>query len=165
MLPSPFKAGDKAGYYKTEELLDNEAIFKMANYLARQQLKKGRAISSPSDCFAALQTLLQTLEHEVFGLVYLDQQHCIINHEILFRGTINQASVYPRELIKSALSHNAAAVILFHNHPSGCTKPSNADDQLTEQIKTAFEHIEIRVVDHVIVGHSDLFSYAQSGKI
>lgn len=165
MLPKPFMAGDKAGEYTTETVLDAQAIFKMANYLARQQLKKGRAIGSPSDCFDALQALLQTYEHEVFGLIYLDQQHRIITHEILFRGTINQASVYPRELIKSALSHNAAAVILFHNHPSGKTEPSNADDLLTQQIKTAFEHIEIRILDHVIIGHSGHYSYAQSGKL
>ena len=165
MLPSPFKAGDKAGYYETDEVLDTQAIFKMANYLARQKLKKGRAIGSPSDCFDALQTLLQSLEHEVFGLVYLDQQHCIINHEILFRGTINQASVYPREIVKQVLSHNAAAVILFHNHPSGCNEPSAADEQLTKQIKDVCELIDIRVLDHIIVSNSGHYSFAKSGNL
>lgn len=165
MLPKPFIAGDKAGEYKTNQVLDTKAIFKMANYLARQKLKKGRAISSPDDCFDALQTLLQNHEHDIFGLIYLDQQHRIINHEILFRGTVNEAKIYTRELIKSALSHNAAAVILFHNHPSGCNKPSLADDNLTKQIKSAFEHIEIRILDHVILSQNDHYSYSNNGKL
>ncbi|MBN2865014.1 MAG: DNA repair protein RadC [Thiotrichales bacterium] len=165
MLPSPFKASDTKGNYLVNETLTEEAIFKMANYLAKQRLKKGRSVSSPDTCVSYLQTQLQTLEREVFGVIFLDQQHRIITQETLFYGTINQASVYPREIVKSALNHNAAAVILFHNHPSGATDPSPADDQLTQQIKKTLDLIEVHVLDHLILGVNGHYSYAQTGKI
>ncbi|MGC9386441.1 MAG: RadC family protein [Hydrogenovibrio sp.] len=165
MLPEPFKASDKSGIYQTQQPLNAEAIFKMANYLARQRLRKGRIINRPDECCLALQSILQETEHEVFGVIFLDQQHRIIAQDPMFRGTINQATVYTREIVKSALGHNAAAVILFHNHPSGRTDPSSSDDQLTQTIKKALDLIEVRVLDHLILGTEGHYSYAQNGKI
>lgn len=165
MLPEPFKASDKTGIYQTQQPLNAEAIFKMANYLARQRLRKGRIINRPDECFLALQTMLQETEHEVFGVIFLDQQHRIICHEKMFRGTINQATVYTREIVKSALAHNAAAVILFHNHPSGLTDPSASDDLLTQSIIKALDLVEVRVLDHLILGTEGHYSFAKKGKI
>jgi len=165
MLPKPFKAGDQPGNYITNQAIGEQDILNMAKYLARQRLRKGRTLCSPDACFDYLQTLLQELEHEVFGAIFLDQQHRIISHEILFRGTINQASVYPREIVKQILSVNAAAVILFHNHPSCHCQPSSADDQLTDQIKKTLMLIEVRMLDHIIIGNGEHYSYAKYGKI
>lgn len=165
MLPSPFQASDTRGEYQVTQTLTEEAIFKMANYLVKQRLRKGRTVSSSDTCVSHLQSQLQTMEREVFGLLLLDQQHRIISQDILFTGTINQASVYPREIVKSALQNNAAAVILFHNHPSGCIQPSYADDQLTQQIKSTLALIEVRVLDHLILGTDGHYSYAQTGKL
>lgn len=165
MLPSPFKAGDQPGSYQANRAIGEQDILNMAKYLARQRLRKGRTLSSPDACFDYLQMLLQDLEHEVFGVIYLDQQHRIISHEILFRGTINQATVYPREIIKQTLSVNAAAVILFHNHPSGHCQPSSADDQLTDQIQKTLKLIEVRMLDHIVFGQDKHYSYATYGKV
>lgn len=165
MLPNPFKASDTKGEYQITATVTEEAILKMANYLVKQRLKKGRCISSPDQCISYLQTQLQNYEREVFGVIFLDQQHRIIAQEILFKGTINQASVHPREIVKSTLKHNAAAVILFHNHPSGCTTPSTSDDQLTNLIKNTLDLIEVRVLDHLILASSGHFSYANTGKL
>ena len=165
MLPSPFKTSDTKGEYKITKTLTEEDIFKMANYLVKKRLRKGRLVSSPQECANYLKTQLQQYEREVFGAIFLDQKHRIISQEILFYGTINQASVYPREIVKSSLKQNAAAVILFHNHPSGCTEPSFSDDQLTQHIKKTLDLIEVRVLDHLILGANGHFSYAKATKL
>ena len=102
-------------------------------------------------------------EHEVFVAVFLDAQNRVIETEELFRGTLTQTSVYPREVVKSALRHNAAAVILAHNHPSGVAEASQADQSLTETLKRALALVDVRVLDHFIVGRGRAFSFAEAG--
>lgn len=120
-----------------------------------QNVVRGKAITSPAAAKEVLEKLLrikyQKLEHEVFGLVWLDNQHRVIETEILFNGTIDSCSVYPREVLKSALRHNAAAVVLFHNHPSGLAEVSAADKMITKKLQECFAVINIRLLDHIII--------------
>jgi len=104
-------------------------------------------------------------EHEVFGAIWLDAQNRVIGYEELFRGTLTQTSVYPREVVKSALAHNAAAVILAHNHPSGVAEPSKADELLTGTLKSALALVNIKVLDHFILAGASALSFAERGLI
>lgn len=165
MIPAPFRADESTGLYVADKPVNAASILKMANYLAKQRLKKGAELSNPHQTYAYLQPLLQELEHEVFGVILMDQQHRIIRYEPLFRGTINQAQVYPREIVKLALSVNAAAVILFHNHPSGKPTPSESDKLITQTIKQALSLVDVRVIDHVIVGKEGFVSLAERGDV
>ena len=110
-----------------------------------------------------LRARLRDLPHEVFGCLYLDNRHRVIAFEELFRGTLDGASVYPREVVKQALARNAAALILVHNHPSGVTEPSQADEMITRRLKDALNLVEIRVLDHLIVGDTRCESFAERG--
>lgn len=123
----------------------------------------GYVIESPSAMREYLRTRMNGLQHEEFGVLYMDAQHALIGVENLFRGTLTQTSVFPREVIKSALAHNAAAVAFFHNHPSGSLEPSRADEMLTTQLKTALSMVDVRVLDHIIVSHSGSMSFAERG--
>ena len=102
-------------------------------------------------------------EHEVFGVIFLDAKHRVLAFEVLFHGSIDGASVYPRQVVKRSLAHNAAAAIFVHNHPSGCTEPSQADRVLTARLKEALALIEVRVLDHFIVGEGHPLSLAEYG--
>ena len=106
---------------------------------------------------------LATHEWESFAVIFLNAQHAVIAFEEMFRGTIAQTSVYPREVVREALRHNAAAVILAHNHPSGCPEPSKADEYLTHALKVALNVVDVRVLDHMVVGGADIVSMAQRG--
>jgi len=119
-------------------------------------------LTSPQDGKDYAKLQLATYEHEVFACIFLDSRNRVIAFEKLFRGTIDCASVYPREVVKACLSHNAAAVIFAHNHPSGATEPSQADIQITERLKNALLLIDITVLDHLIVGE-DVVSFAERG--
>lgn len=119
-------------------------------------------IKSPSDTRNFLRLKLSELEHEVFAVVFLNNRHGVIAYEEMFTGTIDGAAVYPREVVKAALRHNAAAVILAHNHPSGITNPSESDKNLTQRLKNALVLVDVRVLDHLIVGH-DITSFAELG--
>jgi DNA repair protein RadC len=165
MLPYPFKTAETNGAYRLDKPVTAAEILRMANYLAKQKLKKGASLSSPETCSSELQTLLQEREHEVFGVILLDQQHRIIRVEELFRGTINASAVYPREIAKQALLHNAAAVILFHNHPSGMPQTSESDRAITNTITQTLQLIDVRVLDHLIVGTEGFTSFAKLGLI
>jgi DNA repair protein RadC len=103
------------------------------------------------------------LEHEVFAAIHLDNRHGVLDYEELFRGTVDGASVHPREIVKSALRHNAAALILAHNHPSGLPEPSQADQRITQRIQEAVRYIDVRVLDHLIVGGDEIVSFAERG--
>ena len=127
------------------------------------RLSKGRALTEPKQVFNHLQTLLQYHEHEVFALLLLDSKHRVIGFRELFRGTLDGASVYPREVVKIALEHNAAAVIMVHNHPSGDPEPSQADRTLTTTLKNALNMVGTRILDHVVVGHEGCVSLAERG--
>lgn len=104
-------------------------------------------------------------EREIFGVIWLNVKNGVIAYEEIFFGSLTQSAVYPREVIKSALKHNAASAILFHNHPSGSPSPSRADRELTERLKLALDAIDIRVLDHVIVGGTQSMSFAEHGEL
>ncbi len=110
-----------------------------------------------------LRLRLGHLEHEVFVVIFLDSQNRVIEVEEMFRGTLTQTAVYPREVVKAALRHNAAAVMLAHNHPSGGTEPSRADEHLTQKLKAALSVVDVRVLDHFIVGGSAIKSFSEMG--
>jgi DNA repair protein RadC len=112
----------------------------------------GETIRSPADTENYLRLRLQDLKHEVFCAVYLDNRHRVLGFDELFRGTIDGTSVYPREVVTEALQHNAAAIILAHNHPSGIAEPSQADERITKRLKAALELVDIRLLDHLIIG-------------
>lgn len=120
------------------------------------------SLTSPGDSRDYVKLKLAEYEHEVFACLFLDQRHHVIAFEELFRGTIDGASVYPREVVKEAIKHNAAAVIFAHNHPSGNAEPSEADQRITKRLKDALALIDVRVLDHLVVG-SEVVSFAERG--
>ncbi len=121
-----------------------------------------QALTSPEDSKNYVKLQLATYEHEVFACLFLDNRHRVIKFEEMFRGTIDGAAVYPREVVKLALQYNAAAVIFAHNHPSGTPEPSEADKHITKRLKEALGTVDIRVLDHLIVGN-EVISFAESG--
>lgn len=159
------KAGDSAGSYIVDSPITETDILRMAHHLARQRLTKGRSLSAPEQVFSHLELLLQHYEHEVFAVLLLDTKHRILGFHELFRGTLDEASVHPREVVKLALAHNAAAVILVHNHPSGDPEPSQADIRLTRILKEALNLVGTRTLDHVVVGLEGSVSLAQRGYV
>jgi len=130
--------------------------------IARRYRPGSRAFTDPIKTREFLTLHAGSLDHEVFGLLHLDTRHRLIAVEDLFRGTLDGANVYAREVVKSALRHNAAAVIFFHNHPSGFPQPSTADEITTRRLTEALLLVDIRVLDHFIIGES-LFSFAEAG--
>ena len=142
-----------------------QAILEMARRHFAEILQRGNALTSPELTRAYLSAQLRGYSYEVFGCLFLDNQHRVIVWEELFRGGIDSASVYPREVVKRALFHHAAAVIFAHNHPSGFSQPSQADRQITLKLQKALELLEIRVLDHFIVGDQPPYSFAEHGLI
>ncbi|WKJ91193.1 DNA repair protein RadC [Methylomonas montana] len=140
-----------------------QAVLEMARRHFAEILQRGNALTSPDITRAYLSAQLRSYSYEVFACLFLDNQHRVIVWEELFRGTIDGASVYPREVAKKALFHHAAAVIFAHNHPSGINEPSQADRQITDKLKQALGLFDIRVLDHFIVGDGDPFSFAEHG--
>lgn len=157
------KASDTAGTYLVESPVTENDILLMARQLASLRLRKGRALTSPKEVFSHLQALLADYEHEVFALLMLDSRHRVIAFEEVFRGTLDSASVYPREVVKLALEHNAAALILVHNHPSGDPEPSLADRNLTTKLQDALNLVSVRTLDHIVVGNEGCVSLAELG--
>lgn len=117
-------------------------------------MEKGDVLANPEKTRDYLSLRMRSYEHEVFACLFLDNQHRVIAFEEMFRGTIDGASVHPREVVKRALHHNAAAVIFVHNHPSGSTDPSSADEKITQELKRSLNLVDIRVLDHFVVGES-----------
>lgn len=140
-----------------------QAVLEMAKRHFIEILQRGDVLSSPSVVHAYLKAQLCNYDYEVFGCLFLDNQNRVIQFEELFRGTLNGATVYPREVAKRALYHNAAAVILAHNHPSGVKEPSIMDRQLTQRLLYALALLEIRVLDHLIIGDGEPFSFMAHG--
>jgi DNA repair protein RadC len=130
-----------------------------------QSLRAGPLLASPKATRDFLSARLRDLEHEVFCCLYLDKRHRLIQFEELFRGTIDGASVHPREIVKLALQRNAAAVIVAHNHPSGVAEPSQADELITQRVKEALGLVDIRLLDHIIVGDGASVSLAERGLV
>src|SRR5690606_2523861 len=125
--------------------------------------QRGVSFTSPTLVKEYLVTKLSGFEHEVFAVLFLDSQHRLIEYSEMFRGTIDSASVYPREVVKEAMRCNAGAVILAHNHPSGNPEPSSADKTLTARLKEALALIDVRTLDHIIVAGADTTSFAERG--
>ena len=140
-----------------------QAAAEIARRQLSETLRAGPSLASPRATRDFLSSQLRDLEHEVFCCLYLDKRHRLIQYQELFRGTIDGASVHPREVVKQALSHNAAAVIFAHNHPSGVSEPSTADELITRRLKDALALVDIRVLDHFIVGDGTCMSFAERG--
>ena len=140
-----------------------QAAMEMARRVAEQPLREGDPLTSPEDTRRFLSSRLATQPHEVFSGLFLDNRHRVIRYQELFKGTIDGAAVYPREVVRQALELNAAAVIFAHNHPSGVAEPSQADISLTVRLKEALAMIDIRVLDHMVVGHGEVVSLAERG--
>jgi DNA repair protein RadC len=129
------------------------------------RMRNGPVLSAPGAVRDYLRLLLHDRGHEVFVCVFLDAQHRVIACDELFRGTLSQTSVYPREVVKAALAHNAAAVIFAHNHPSGVAEPSRADELLTQTLKQALALVDVRVLDHFVVAGAGSVGFAERGLI
>lgn len=143
--------------------MDDEGILQAAERILLARLVRQGQIADPSDCTRFLQAHCAHLEHEVFGCIFLDTRHRIIQVEQLFRGTVDGAEIHPREVAKAALAHNAAAVVLYHNHPSGDSEPSAADRAVTARLKQALALIEVRLLDHFVVAAGSCTSMAARG--
>jgi DNA repair protein RadC len=141
------------------------AVLELARRGLAEQLKARAVFDSPDAVKHYLQLHLGARSYEVFAVIFLDAQHRLIAMEELFRGTLTQTSVYPREVVTRALHRQAAAVVLAHNHPSGCAEPSRADELLTQTLKAALALIDVRVLDHVIVGKGVSLSMAERGLV
>ncbi|MBM4207192.1 MAG: JAB domain-containing protein [Gammaproteobacteria bacterium] len=142
-----------------------QAVMEMARRHFKEALQRGDVLSSPDITRAYLSAQLGGYSYEVFACLFLDNRHRVIQLTELFRSTLDAASVYPREVAKQALHHNAAAIIFAHNHPSGDTKPSVADQLITKRLKEALALLDIRVLDHFIIGDGEPFSFAEHGLI
>ena len=148
------------GPAKQAELL---AVFELARRAMSQRLKEREVFQTPNAVKHYLQLQLAHKHHEVFAVLFLDSQNRLLALEELFRGTLSQTSVYPREVVMRALHHQAAAVVLSHNHPSGSVQPSRADEHLTQTLKASLALVDVRVLDHIIVGQGLAFSMAEQG--
>lgn len=140
-----------------------QAVLELGRRFLEETLQRGNALECVADTRRYLIAKMRHQPHEVFACLFLDNRHRVIDFEELFYGTIDGASVHPRQLVKRALYHNAAALILAHNHPSGIAEPSRADEQITVRIKEALGLIDVRVLDHFIIGDGEVFSFAERG--
>ena len=141
------------------------AVLELARRALAEQLKTREIFDTPGSLKQYLQLQLGARPHEVFAVVFLDSQHRLLALEELFRGTLTQTSVYPREVVLRALHHNAAAVVLAHNHPSGSVQPSRADEALTQTLKSALALVDVRVLDHIIVAPGQALSLTETGRM
>ena len=148
------------GPAKQAELL---AVFELARRALSQRLKEREAFETPDAVKQYLQLQLAHKNHEVFAVLFLDSQNRMLAMEELFRGTLSQTSVYPREVVMRALHHQATAVVLSHNHPSGSVQPSRADEHLTQTLKASLALVDVRVLDHIIVSQGQTLSMAEQG--
>lgn len=144
---------------------NDQAVIQQAKRILAQQVRKGRKLLSPDDVRDYLLFRLAQYEREVFGVLLLDNQHRVLAFHELFQGTLSQTMVYPREIIKATIQHNAAALILVHNHPSNEASPSNDDKRITKKIKLAMELLDVRVLDHFIVAGDRTVSMAELGLV
>ena len=164
---SRFILNESTGNYRVPKVVSAQDILDMASFIAMQSFQPGKALCAASDVKYYLQQWLGHNPNELFAVIFLDNKHRVIKAEVLFFGTIDSASVHPRVVIQKALEHNAAALIFAHNHPSGVTEPSRADQRITDTLKQALSLIDIRVLDHVIVSPDPeaSLSFAERGLI
>jgi len=140
-----------------------QATLEMGRRHLGESLERGKPLTDPAATRKYLLAKLRDMPHEVFACLYLDNRHRVIAFEELFRGTIDGATVHPREVVRAALKHNAAALIFSHNHPSGVAEPSDADRRLTRRLTDALGLVDIRVLDHFVVGDGEVVSFAERG--
>lgn len=145
--------------------MTDDEIIRKAKQILRRRIRKGSVLSSPNSVREYLEIAYADYEHEVFSVVFLDSQHKVLAFEDVFRGTLDGAAIYPREIVKLCINHNAGAVILHHPHPSGVCEPSAADRRITERLQSALALIDVRVLDHFITGNGESYSFAESGLI
>lgn len=151
----------KNNQHLTVPSLSELEVLEWAQAILEERFKRSNYLTNPSLVKDYLKAQLATEEREVFALILLDSQHGVIGFEKLFYGTIDSASVYPREVVKAALSANAAAVIIAHNHPSGHAEPSQADIALTKRLQDALSTVDVRLLDHLVIGGTDAVSFAE----
>jgi DNA repair protein RadC len=145
--------------------MNEERVLKQALGILEKRMYASECLTSPYAVRDYLRVLLASREHEVFVVIFLDAQNRVLASEEMFRGSLAQTSVYPREVLKSALKHNAGAVIFSHCHPSGFAEPSRADELLTQTLKQVLAYVDIRVLDHFIIGGTTITSMAERGLI
>ena len=143
--------------------MNRDPIVIQALQLLECQVREADTMASPGAVKDYLRLKIADLPHEVFVVVFLDVQNRVISLDQMFRGTLTQTSVYPREVVKAALAHNAAAIIMAHNHPSGSAEPSRADEALTQTLKAALALVDVRVLDHMVVTRATVLSFAERG--
>ena len=158
--PADLKRIKGLGPAKRSELA---AVFELARRALAVELADRPVFDAPQKVRQYLQLHLAGLPYEVFAVLFLDHQHRLIEMKPLFRGTLAQTSVYPREVVKEALALNAGAVVLAHNHPSGTAEPSRADEFLTQSLKSALQLVDVRVLDHMVIGQGTVVSFAERG--
>ena len=143
--------------------MSEDKIIERALKILDGRIRHGDALNSPRAVRDYLRLTFAEKEHEVFITIFLDAQNRVIEVEEMFRGTLSQTSVFPREVVKAALRHNAAAVIFAHNHPSGVNEPSHADEALTRALKQALALVDVKVLDHFVVAGAGAMSFAERG--
>lgn len=159
-LDSSLLVRDVAGDYRPAKA---DEVLQAALRVLAGQMYGSEALTSPQVVRDFLRIKLGTLEHEVFAIIHLDAQNRVIDYVEMFRGTVSQTSVYPREVVKESLARNSAALILVHNHPSGVAEPSRADEMLTQTLKSALALVDVRVLDHLVVAGANILSFAERG--
>lgn len=161
----PLPAANRFEVLKPSALNPEEkaSVIKLALSVLAERHRAGRVLRSPEQTRSFLRLKLVNRKHEVFGALFLDNRHRVIRVAELFQGTIDGASVYPRVVVQRALELNAAAVVLFHNHPSGVAEPSHADEAITQRLRDALALVDIRVVDHFVVAAGESVSFAERG--
>jgi DNA repair protein RadC len=151
---------DATGTYRPAQA---EEVLSAAQRVLLGRVRNTDVMNSPAVVRDFLRVRLGHLEHEMFAVVHLDAQNRLIEYVEIFRGTVTQTSVYPREIVKDALARNSAAVLLVHNHPSGTVQPSRADEALTQTLKAALALVDVRVLDHLVVAGAEVLSFAERG--
>jgi DNA repair protein RadC len=159
-LDSSLLVRDVAGDYRPANA---DEVLRAAQRVLAGQMRGSEALTSPQVVRDFLRVKLGTLEHEVFAVIHLDAQNRVLDYVEMFRGTVSQTSVYPREVVKEALARNSAALLLVHNHPSGTAESSRADEMLTQTLKSALALVDVRVLDHLIVAGCAILSFAERG--
>ena len=142
-----------------------QAVIELSHRHLKETMQRGEFLENPEATQNYLSSRLRDLPYEVFACLFLDNQHRVIEFEILFQGTINSASVHPREVVRKTLKYNAAALILAHNHPSGIAEPSSADRHITKQLTEALALIDVRILDHIVVGDGECVAFSERGWI
>jgi len=147
---------------EAHEVSETQILY-WAKSILEEKFNRSNYLASPDCTREFLKLLFANKSREEFVMIFLDNQHAVIGHEVLFQGTIDGANVYPREVVKATLTHDAAVVILSHNHPSGTSEPSEADKRLTSRIIDSLNTIDVKVLDHLIVGGTSITSFAERG--